>query len=102
MEIVTISPQFQVVIPRRIRERLQLSPGQRVQVIAYGERIELIPVRPVEAMRGFLRGIDARGAPGWRLADETPYWIVLPLVALWGLLALWTLHRTPLPSAARA
>jgi len=58
MDVVTISPKFQVVIPRAVRERLQLAPGQRVQALAYGDRIEFIPVRPARAMRGFLRGID--------------------------------------------
>lgn len=58
MDTVTVSPKFQVVIPREIRERLGLEPGQKVQAIAYENRIELIPVRPLETMRGFLRGID--------------------------------------------
>lgn len=58
METVTVSPKFQVVIPRTIRERLQLEPGQKVQAIAYENRIELIPVRPLRSMRGFLRGMD--------------------------------------------
>jgi AbrB family looped-hinge helix DNA binding protein len=60
MTTVKISPKFQVVIPREIREVLRLVPGQRVQVIAYGERIELIPVRKIAQMRGFLKGIDTR------------------------------------------
>tara|TARA_B100000029_G_scaffold400695_1_gene399697 strand:+ start:405 stop:611 length:207 start_codon:yes stop_codon:yes gene_type:complete len=58
METVTISPKFQVVIPKQIRERLGLRPGQKVQAIAYENRIELVPVRPIRQMRGFLRGID--------------------------------------------
>lgn len=58
METVTISPKFQVVIPKRIRERLKLTPGQKVQAIVYDDRIELIPVRPIRKMRGFLKGID--------------------------------------------
>jgi AbrB family looped-hinge helix DNA binding protein len=58
METVTISPKFQVVIPKGIRERLGLAPGQKVQAIAYGDRIELIPVRPAAELRGFLKGID--------------------------------------------
>jgi AbrB family looped-hinge helix DNA binding protein len=58
MGTVTISPKFQVVIPKAIREELSLSPGQKVQAIVYGERIELIPLRPMEEMRGFLKGID--------------------------------------------
>lgn len=58
MDVVTISPKFQVVIPRAVRERLGLEPGQKVQAIAYDDRVELIPVRPMKRMRGFLRGID--------------------------------------------
>ena len=58
MDVVTISPKFQVVIPRNIRERLGLEPGQKVQALAYENRIEFIPVRALKAMRGFLRGID--------------------------------------------
>jgi len=56
---VTISPKFQVVIPKAIRELLKLKPGQRVQAVVYKNRIELIPVQAVGRMRGFLRGIDA-------------------------------------------
>jgi AbrB family looped-hinge helix DNA binding protein len=58
METVTISPKFQVVIPKRIREKLQLVPGQKVQAIVYEGRIELIPLRPIQEMRGFLAGMD--------------------------------------------
>lgn len=58
MNVVTISPKFQVVIPREIRERLGLEPGQKVQALAYDNRIEFIPVRALKSMRGFLRGID--------------------------------------------
>ena len=55
---VTISPKFQIVIPKEIREKLGLSPGQRVEAIAYENRIELNPLRPIRQMRGFLKGID--------------------------------------------
>jgi len=58
METVTISPKFQVVIPKGIREQLKLRAGQKVQAILYDDRIELVPVRPARAMRGFLKGID--------------------------------------------
>ena len=57
MEKVTISPKFQVVIPRSVRERLNLRPGQQVQVIPYEDRIEFIPVRPARVLRGSLRGM---------------------------------------------
>lgn len=58
METVTVSPKYQVVIPRAIRESLRVKPGQKLQVILYQGRIELIPLRPVHEARGFLRGID--------------------------------------------
>ena len=58
METVTISPKFQVVIPKAIRELLKLKPGQKIQAIVYGNRIELIPIRSAKRMRGFVRGID--------------------------------------------
>ena len=57
VEKVTISPEFQVVIPRSIRERLNLRPGQQIQVIPYEDRIEFIPLRPASELRGFLRGM---------------------------------------------
>lgn len=60
METLTISPKFQVVIPKAIRERLGLSPGQKVQAILYGDRIELIPLQPAKQLRGFLKGIDTK------------------------------------------
>ncbi len=68
METVTVSPKFQIVIPKEIRERLGLTPGQKVQAIAYEGRIELVPVRPIKQMRGFLKGIDTRVE---READRT-------------------------------
>jgi AbrB family looped-hinge helix DNA binding protein len=58
MEKVTISPKFQVVIPRSVRERLNLKPGQQVQVIPYDDRIEFIPLRPARELRGSMRGMS--------------------------------------------
>jgi AbrB family looped-hinge helix DNA binding protein len=58
METVTVSPKYQVVIPSRVRRLLGVKPGQKVKVILYDNRIEMIPVKPVEEARGFLRGID--------------------------------------------
>ncbi|MGH7908726.1 MAG: AbrB/MazE/SpoVT family DNA-binding domain-containing protein [Thermodesulfobacteriota bacterium] len=58
METVTISLKYQVEIPRRVRELLGIRPGQKVQVIQYENRIELIPLRPIQETRGFLKGID--------------------------------------------
>jgi AbrB family looped-hinge helix DNA binding protein len=56
--MLTISPKYQVVIPKSIRELLKLKPGQKIQAIVYQNRIELIPVRPMKQMRGFISGIN--------------------------------------------
>jgi len=58
MNSVTVSPKFQVVIPRKVRNAFGLKPGQKLQVIAYGNRIELVPEKKISEMRGFLKGID--------------------------------------------
>ena len=60
MQTVTVSPKFQVVIPKEIRDTLRLRPGQKMRVIAYDGRIELIPDRDISELRGFLKGIDTR------------------------------------------
>jgi AbrB family looped-hinge helix DNA binding protein len=58
MSTVTVSPKFQVVIPRQVREEFDIRPGEKVQVFVYEGRIELVPVRPLRRLRGFVRGID--------------------------------------------
>ena len=58
MHTVTVSPKYQIVIPLAIRKSLGLQPGQKVQAILYENRIELIPVKSMSSMRGFLKGID--------------------------------------------
>jgi len=58
MQSVTVSPKYQVVIPKIIREALDLRPGQKMQVIEYAGRIELIPERNIKELRGFLKGIN--------------------------------------------
>ena len=58
MDTVTVSTKYQVVIPREIRASLGIKPGSKFQVLRYDNRIELIPVKPLREMRGFLRGMD--------------------------------------------
>lgn len=58
MNAVTLSPKFQVVIPKQVRERMGLKPGEKLQVIHFDGRIELVPLRPMKEMRGFLKGYD--------------------------------------------
>ena len=58
MKTVTVSPKFQVVIPKSVRESLRLKPGQKMHIIEFEGRIELIPDRDIKELRGFLKGIN--------------------------------------------
>jgi AbrB family looped-hinge helix DNA binding protein len=58
MPSVTVSPKYQVVIPKTIRESLKLRPGQKMQITEYAGRIELVPERDIKELRGFLKGIN--------------------------------------------
>ncbi len=60
MTSVTVSPKFQVVIPKDVREALGIFSGQKIQVLAFQNRIELIPIKPMKEMRGFLKGINTK------------------------------------------
>ena len=62
MITVTVSPKFQVVIPKAVRQRLGIRPGQKLQILQFSDRIEFILLKNVRDMRGFLKGIktDAR------------------------------------------
>jgi AbrB family looped-hinge helix DNA binding protein len=58
MQTVTVSPKFQVVIPSKVRTSLDIQAGEKLEVIPFNGRIELIPVREMKSMRGFLKGIN--------------------------------------------
>ncbi|MBI4235173.1 AbrB/MazE/SpoVT family DNA-binding domain-containing protein [Candidatus Peregrinibacteria bacterium] len=58
MTQVTLSPKFQVVIPKAVRENLNLDIGTKLEVLAYNQRIELIPVKSIKSLKGSLPGID--------------------------------------------
>ena len=58
MNSVTVSPKFQVVIPRAVRDRLHLRPGQKMQVVEHAGRVELIPERDIAELKGFVKGIN--------------------------------------------
>jgi AbrB family looped-hinge helix DNA binding protein len=58
MTFVTVSPKYQIVIPKEIRESMGIVSGQKVQIMSYQGRIEVIPLKPMKEMRGFLKGIE--------------------------------------------
>ena len=58
MNSVTVSPKFQVVIPQQVRESLGVKAGQKMIVLAYDNRIVLVPERPIQQARGSLKGMD--------------------------------------------
>lgn len=60
MTTITVSPKFQVVIPRDLRRELNIQPGQKLRARIQGDHIELIPEQPISAARGFLPGIDSQ------------------------------------------
>jgi len=61
METVTLSSKYQLVLPRGVRERLQLHPGMRLTVLQKGRVIFLVPERPLRTYRGIVRGVRAKG-----------------------------------------
>ena len=58
MNAVTVSPKYQVVIPRSVRDQMHIRPGEKLQVISFDDRIELVRAHPIKKMRGFLKGLD--------------------------------------------
>lgn len=60
METVTITSKFQVMIPQRIRESMRLRSGPKARVLCFRDRIEIIPIRGVRSLRGYLKGIDTK------------------------------------------
>jgi len=58
MDTVKISPKYQIVIPKKIREKLNLKPGQKLQILEFGDRIEFFLLKNIKDARGYLKGID--------------------------------------------
>ncbi|MCX6148996.1 MAG: AbrB/MazE/SpoVT family DNA-binding domain-containing protein [Ignavibacteriales bacterium] len=58
MTTVTVSPKYQVVIPKEIREKLKLKPGQKLQIIQFEDRIEFLQIKNIRDARGFLKGMN--------------------------------------------
>lgn len=58
MTTVKLSPKYQIVIPKEMRNKLKLRPGQRMQLIQFEDRIEFILLKDIKDARGFLKGIN--------------------------------------------
>ena len=58
MSTVTVSPKYQIVIPREIREKLEIKPGDKIHMMVEGQQIHLVRVPTVEEMKGFAKGMD--------------------------------------------
>lgn len=58
MNTVTVSPEFQIVLPLDIRQQAGIEPGQKLEVFRIGEVIELAPVKAMTSLRGSLPGLD--------------------------------------------
>lgn len=58
MNTVTLSNEYQLVIPKEIREAIGLEAGASFEIIYYNNRIELVPIKPINKLRGIFKGID--------------------------------------------
>ena len=58
MTTVTLSPKFQVVVPKKIRNEASLKPGMKFEVLFYEGRIEFIPIKHIKNLKGILKGMD--------------------------------------------
>jgi len=59
MTTVKLSPKYQIVIPKEVRKKLKLKPGQKLQLLHDGERIEFIPLRDIKEAHGLLKGMNS-------------------------------------------
>ena len=58
MPIVKVSPKFQIVIPKEIRENSGIKVGSKMDMFVYDGRIELVPIQSIKSLKGSLPGID--------------------------------------------
>jgi AbrB family looped-hinge helix DNA binding protein len=64
MDTVKVSPKFQVVIPKRVREELQLQPGQELNVYVFEGTIRFTKPRSIKDLRGIAKGMK------WKEGDR--------------------------------
>ena len=61
MPQTVVSSKYQIVIPKEIRNRIDLEKGQILQVIVRNGVITLVPDRPLSELRGFVKGLTSDG-----------------------------------------
>ena len=59
MDVVTVSPKFQVVVPKRVRSAIGLKAGQKLMMLVVDGQVRLVPIRAAKALRGLLKGTGA-------------------------------------------
>ena len=57
-DVITVSSKYQIVIPKSVRESIPIKPGQKLAVLVKRGQIALVPVRPIEELRGFAPNVD--------------------------------------------
>ncbi|MGH8475672.1 MAG: AbrB/MazE/SpoVT family DNA-binding domain-containing protein [Methylococcales bacterium] len=58
MASVTVSPEYQIVLPREVREQFNIQPGQELEILAYDGQLHIVPVEPIAALRGIFKGAE--------------------------------------------
>jgi AbrB family looped-hinge helix DNA binding protein len=76
-----VTAKGQVTIPAEIRSRFHIMPNDRVDFLVDGERIVILPVKPLRELRGAVSAAPASGiaaereiakrAVAARISDET-------------------------------
>jgi AbrB family looped-hinge helix DNA binding protein len=61
MESVTVSSKYQVIIPEKVRREAGIKPGDKMAVIVKHNIIHYIPIKPLDATKGMVPGLDAKG-----------------------------------------
>ena len=58
MDVVTISCKYQVVIPKDVREKFNLKPGQKLAFIPFKGTLRVVLIPSIEEARGMLKGMN--------------------------------------------
>jgi len=61
MEVVTVSPKYQVVIPKSIRNILDIRSGEKIAVFEKDEVIHMVRIGNIRELKGRFKGISTEG-----------------------------------------